>query len=176
MADDSQNESNLVQRREDRRTLEKMRRKLASSGKISSKHNLPQLKSGKRAGMRIWPLAIAAGVLLIGLNFGLSLRQDKITSAVDASSSANLSPPPGLTLDEQVRFWAYAVYDVPKLRSKFHIPKGAVLNPVVARKNLEQLLAENLGIEVRNEIFAYQQKFPDAVPKAKAKARTAATR
>lgn len=162
MTDD--NESNLVQRREDKRTLEKMRRKLATSGTVVKKSDQPRLGQPGKPGPRIWPFAIGAAVLLIALNFGLS-NQDSIKKAVGVKteSSNRLAPPPGLSLDDQVRFWAYAVYDIPKLRARFTVSKGAVIDKKAARTQLESLLAENLGNEVRNEVFAMQQNEP--VPK-----------
>jgi hypothetical protein len=164
-----ENESNLVQRREDRRTLEKMRRKLATSGTVGKKSDQPrQGQPVKRGGMRIWPFAIGAAGLLIALNFGLS-QQDAIlkTMGVETESKNQLKPPPGLSLDEQVRFWAYAVYDIPKLRARFTVPKGAVIDKKYARTQLDNLLAENLGNEVRNEVFVMQQSDPAPKPKPK---------
>ncbi|GEM_PF-2265704 len=164
MADDSQNESNLVQRREDKRTLEKMRRKLATSGKVSSKADLPKI-AGKKNTLRIWPFAAGAALLLIALNFGLRTQQNHIIKAlgVETVASNALTPPSGLTMDEQARFWTYAIYDIPKLKIRFQIPKGVVIDNKGARKRLEILLAENLGTEVRNEIFVYQQQDPAPV-------------
>ena len=163
MADDSHNESNLVQRREDRRTLEKMRRKLATSGTVSSKSDLPKHKGGNAKGsLRIWPLAAAAAVLLIAFNLFLRTRENHLFNPGSARTMGSnaVTPPPGLSMDEQVRFWAYAIYDIPKLRARFHIPKGSVVDTKGARKHLEMLLAENLGTEVRNEIFIFQQQDP----------------
>lgn len=167
MSDD--NESNLVQRREDRRTLEKMRRKLATSGTVGKKSDLPrQAQPGNKRGMRIWPFAMVAAGLLIALNFGLS-QQDAILKAlgIQTESQNQPKPPPGLSLDEQSRFWAYAIYDIPKLRARFSVPRGVAIDKKFARTQLEILLAGNLGNEVRNEVFVMQQK--DPVPKAKPK-------
>jgi hypothetical protein len=161
MIDDSENESNLVQRREDRRTLERMRRKLATSGSVAKKMDVQRPVAAKRK-LRIWPIAAGAAVLLLALNFGLSTGQNHIMKAMGANTAAlnALTPPPGLSLDDQVRFWAYAVWDVPKLRARFTVPKGTVIDNKAARKQLEQLLAENLGPDVRNEVFILQQKDP----------------
>lgn len=163
-----ENESNLVQRREDRRTLEKMRRKLATSGTVGKKTDLPRQGQPGKRGMRIWPFAIVAGGLLMALNFGLS-NQDTLLKAlgVETESPNQPKPPPGLSLDEQTRFWAYAIYDIPKLRARFSIPRGAVIDRKFARTQLEILLAGNLGNEVRNEVFVMQQKEP--APKANPK-------
>ncbi|MDB5048298.1 MAG: hypothetical protein JWO30_1369 [Fibrobacteres bacterium] len=161
MADE--NENNLVQRaREDRRTLEKMRRKLATSGHMG-KNDVAKLKSAKR-GIRIWPIAAAAAVLLIGLNFALRGPDDHAIAAIAGKNGhkAPLAPPATANLDEQARFWAYAIYDIAKLKSHFTIPKGSVIDPAAARQNLERLLAENLGNEVRKEIFTFQQNAPQA--------------
>jgi hypothetical protein len=158
MADE--NENNLVQRREDKRTLEKMRRKLATSGHMG-KNNISKLKPTKST-LRIWPFAAVAVALLLGLNFVLHTQQDKVVSAMGGKTveKAPLAPPAGASLDEQARFWAYASYDIIKLKSHFAIPKGSVINSIAARQNLERLLPENLGPEVRNEIFTYQQNAP----------------
>ncbi len=162
MADE--NENNLVQRgREDRRTLEKMRRKLATSGQMG-KNDVIKLKKTKK-GMRIWPAAIAAAAILVGVNFMLNTQQDKIVGTIGgkASQKAALAPPAGTSLDDQARFWAYASYDIPKLKAKFKIPKGSVIDPVAAYANLEKILADNLGVEVRKEIFTIQQSAPPPV-------------
>ncbi|HKP96566.1 MAG TPA: hypothetical protein VJ385_12480 [Fibrobacteria bacterium] len=156
-----ENENNLVQRREDRRTLEKMRRKLATSGHMG-KNDVAKLKSNPKRGVRVWPFAIAAAVVLLGLNFALRTQQERIAGALGAENvgKAPLTPPANASPDEQALFWAYAVYDVPKLKARFRIPKGAVIDQAAARKNLDILLAENLGATVRNEIFVMQQKAP----------------
>jgi hypothetical protein len=161
MALDPQNESNLVQRpREDKRTLEKMRSKLATSGKTGGKRSAkPELRRTQpKKSIRIWPWIIGAAVILAGLNFTLHTQQDRIMSAMGVKQTAGpLTVPPGLKPDDQARFWAYAAYDVAKLRATFTIPKGAILDQALARRNLERLLAEDLGTSVRNEIFALQQ-------------------
>lgn len=169
------NESNLVQRREDRRTLEKMRRKLATSGTVGKKSEPARpIQSGKR-GMRIWPFAIGAAGLLIALNLGLS-QQETILKAIGIESEPKnrLAPPAGLSMDDQARFWALAAYDVPKLRKSFTVPKGVPIEIKYARTQLENLLAENLGQEVRNEIALLQRKAPASKPRPKtAKSRKA---
>jgi hypothetical protein len=168
-----ENESNLVQRREDRRTLEKMRRKLATSGTVGKKSDPPRQGQPRKRGMRIWPFAIGAIGLLIALNFGLS-QQDAILKAigVETESKNKLTPPAGLSMDDQVRFWAYAIYDIPKLRARFTVPKGVSIDTKSARTQLENLLAENLGNEVRNEVFLMQQKEPAPGSRANSRAKT----
>lgn len=159
MADE--NENNLIEKaREDRRTLEKMRRKLATSGHMG-KNNVAKLKSQKKD-FRIWPFAGVAVALLLGLNFFLHSKPDAAVAALGGktASSIALTPPTGATLDDQARFWAYAVYDIVKLKASFKIAKGAVIDRTVAKKNLERLLAENLGAGVRTEIFTLQQNAP----------------
>jgi hypothetical protein len=89
-----------------------------------------------------------------------------------AGQASRLEPPPGLSLDEQTRFWCYAAYDYPKLKSRYKLPKGVVIDAAAARNNLERLLAEDIGNAVRNEVFAYQQARPGpgaAKPVAKAR-------
>jgi hypothetical protein len=169
MADENGN--NLVQRgHDDRRTLEKMRRKLATSGQMG-KNDVIKLKKNKPA-RRIWPFAIAAAAVLLGLNYALNTHQEQIIGAIGGPRLANipLAPPAGTSLDEQARFWAYAAYDIHKLKARFNIPKGVVVDKVAAYKNLEKILADNLGVEVRNEIFALQQNAPSPVEKKKIRA------
>jgi hypothetical protein len=159
MADE--NENNLVQRREDRRTLAKMRNKLATSGNLV-RHDAIRRKQGSKKSLRIWPFALATGIVLIALNLALRTQQDGILKllGVERTIKPSIAPPAGASLDEQARFWAYAVYDLRKLKSNFRIPNGAVIDNAAARENLEILLADNLGAEVRKEIFEMDQKAP----------------
>ncbi|MEO6095191.1 MAG: hypothetical protein ABIW76_05790 [Fibrobacteria bacterium] len=173
MIDDSRNESNLMQQREDRRTLAKMRRKLATSGTIPKKsdlshqaHQAHQAHQVNKRSLRIWPFAAGAAILLLALNFGLGTKYVQNALGANGPPANTLALPPGLALDDQARFWTYAVYDVPKLKSRFSIPKGMPIDIKAARKQLEQILAENLGPDVRNEIFIFQQK--DLSPKTPA--------
>lgn len=169
MADENGN--NLVQRgHDDRRTLEKMRRKLATSGQMG-KNDVIKLKKNKPA-KRIWPFAIAAVAVLLGLNYALNTHQELIVSAIGGPRLAKIpfAPPAGTSLDDQARFWAYAAYDIPKLKARFQIPKGSVVDNVEAYKNLEKILADNLGVEVRKEIFTMQQNAPAPVVRKKLRA------
>jgi hypothetical protein len=174
MSDELSNETNLVQQRENRRNLAKMRSKLVTSGQVGKKLDLTPPSAQKRP-LRIWPFVAVLGLVLAGMNFALHTQQDKIVSAMggSAKSSARLQPPPGLSLDEQARFWCYATYDYDKLKARFKLPRGVVYDKKEARANLDRMLADDLGREVRTEIFAYQQLHPDPVapvkPIAKAK-------
>ena len=164
MSDDLVNENNLVQRREDRRTLAKMRSKLATSGQVAAKLDVPVPK--QKRGVRIWPFVLALGVVLVGMNFAVRTQHDRMSAAaLGTKGSVRLAPPAGTSLDEQARFWLYATYDFDKLKLRFKLPKGVVLDKVNARQNLDHLLAEDLGADIRNEIFAYQQAHPDPVAK-----------
>ncbi len=168
MIDDLSNENNLVQRREDKRTLAKMRSKLATSGQVARKLDVPVPKQKK--GVRIWPFVVGLGLMLAGMNFAVRTQHDRNASlALGGKSSVMLAPPAGATLDERARFWCYATYDYDKLKLRFKLPKGAVLDKAETRRNLDKLLAEDLGSEVRTEIFAYQQAHPDPIPKAPVK-------
>ncbi|MBW8888018.1 MAG: hypothetical protein JF616_09705 [Fibrobacteres bacterium] len=162
MADEISNGTNLVPPRSDRRTLAKMRSKLASSGQRGKRPEMTHFVGPKRQ-IRIWPFVIGLALALAGMEFAMYTRQDSGTdaSAGRSNSSARLAPPPGLSLDEQARFWCYAVYDYPKLKSRFKPPRGSVFDMKEARANLERVLAEDLGNSVRNEIFVYQQAHPD---------------
>lgn len=163
MADE--NENNLVQKtREDRRTLEKMRRKLATSGHMG-KNDVIKLKKNKKS-MRIWPFAVVAAAALIGANLVLHTQQDKLVTALGGKVEdikPPLAPPAGTSLDDQARFWTYATYDIAKLKAKFKIPRGSVVNQMTAYANLQKILADNLGAEVRKEIFIIQQNSPAPV-------------
>lgn len=166
MSDDLPNETNLVPPRMDRRTVARMRNKLATSGKMAVRTEKPAAARPKRS-VRIWPFVIALGLALGGMNLLLHTRQDRISGAIPGNGpgSAQPAPPPGLSLDEQARFWCYAAYDYPKLKARFKLPKAVVYDKRAARANLDRILAEDLGAEVRREIFAIQQAHPDPVPK-----------
>jgi hypothetical protein len=158
MSDD--NDVDLVQRREDRRTLAKMRSKLATSGQSIKKEPVKQKSAAaKKSRSRIVPIAIGALVLALGLGFALRSQ-----SGADAHAMVRTSfePPAGASLDDQARFWAYILYDMAKLKARFGVPSGIVINKTAARKNLEILLSGNLGTDVRNEIAALQRKSADS--------------
>jgi len=161
MADEISNGTNLVPPRADRRTLAKMRGKLASSGQRGKRPEMAHLVGPKRQ-IRIWPFVIGLAVALAGMEFAMYFRPDGSGAAAGGSQSSRpIQPPPGLSLDEQARFWCYAAYDYPKLKARFKLPRGSVFDAKEARANLDRLLAEELGNSVRNEIFAYQQAHPD---------------
>jgi hypothetical protein len=158
MTDDASNGTHLVPPRLDRRAMAKMRGKLSASGRMDKQTDLPRLARSKRS-VRIWPFVIALGLALGGMNLAMRAQQGKFSGSgtVPANGVSRLQPPPGLSLDEQTRFWCYAVYDYPKLKARFKLPKGAYGDKQTARANLDRLLAEELGAAVRNEVFAYQQ-------------------
>jgi hypothetical protein len=153
------NDVDLVQRREDRRTLAKMRSKLATSGQSVKKEPLKQKAAAAPKKNRIVPIAIAGVVLALGLGFALRPQ-----SAADPHALVRTAfePPAGTSLDDQARFWAYIMYDMSKMRTRFQVPTGIVINKNAARQNLEILLSGNLSAAVRNEISALQQKSPEA--------------
>lgn len=164
MADDISNGTNLVPPRADRRTLAKMRGKLAGSGHRGKVREIARPAQPKRQ-LRIWPFVIGLGLALAGMEFALYAREagHPGSGAGQPYATARIAPPPGLSLDEQARFWCYAAFDYPKLKARFKLPKGAVYDRKEARAALDRLLAEDLGNAVRNEIFAYQQAHPDPV-------------
>ena len=162
MADESSNETHLVPPRLDRRTLAKMRSKLATSEHRDKKSEAVRLARPQRH-IRIWPFVIALAMVLAGMELTLRAWHDASSDSAAGRSRAlaRMEPPPGLSLDEQARFWCYAAYDHPKLKARFKLPKGVFYDPHEARTRLDRLLAEDLGNAVRNEIFAYQQAHPD---------------
>jgi hypothetical protein len=164
MADESSNETHLVPPRLDRRALAKMRGKLATSEHRGKKAEILR-PAGTKRHIRIWPFVIALAMVLTGMEFTLRAWEEaKPGEAAGRSQAlARMEPPPGLSLDEQARFWCYAAYDHPKLKARFKLPKGLYFEQREARRRLEHLLAEDLGNAVRNEIFAYQQAHPDPV-------------
>jgi hypothetical protein len=162
MADEIPDGTNLVPPRADRRTLAKMRGKLATSSHKGKKAETARPARPKRH-IRILPFVIGLGLALAGMEIALHASQDSRSgpAAGGLPMGSRIAPPPGLSLDEQARFWCYAAYDYPKLKARFKPPKGAINDSKQALRNLENLLAENLGNAVRNEIFAYQQAHPD---------------
>jgi hypothetical protein len=170
MSDEASNGTHLVPPRLDRRAMAKMRGKLSASGRLGKQIEPPRLARPKRS-VRIWPFVIALGLALGGMKLALHAQQGGFSGsgAGRAHAGARLEPPPGLSLDEQTRFWCYAVYDYPKLKARFKVPKGAYGDKQTARANLERLLAEEIGTAVRNEVFVYQHaRQTTAAPKATA--------
>lgn len=183
MADEAPNETHLVPARLDRRALAKMRSKLVTpgatgklpsapgrapkpvAGKAGAPADPPRSVRAKRP-VRIWPFVIALALALGGMHLGMRAQGKGLfgPAASGIPDPSRLEPPRGLSLDEQARFWCYAVYDFPKLKARFKPPKGAYCDKQVARANLDRLLAEDLGTAVRNEIFAYQHARPPAAP------------
>jgi hypothetical protein len=176
MSDEASNGTHLVPPRLDRRAMAKMRGKLAASGRMDKNAGLPRLARPKRS-LRIWPFVIALALALGGMHFALRAQGGKLsgTGALRSNGVIRLEPPPGLSLDEQTRFWCYAVYDYPKLKARFKLPKGTLPDKQAAQANLDRLLAEDLGAAIRNEVFVYQQARASTIaakaPKAKAPAK-----
>jgi hypothetical protein len=141
----------------DRRALAKMRGKLAASDRSRSWPEPARAVRPKRS-LRIWPFVIALGLALAVMEIALWTRDRGHPGPDGAGQASRLAPPPGLSLDEQARFWCYAAYDYPKLKFRYKLPKGVVIDAAAARANLERLLAEDIGNAVRNEVFAYQQE------------------
>jgi hypothetical protein len=158
MADEASNGTHLVPPRLDRRAMAKMRGKLSASGRMNKTTDLPRLARPKRS-VRIWPFVIALGLALGGMDLALRAHEGKFSGAgaIRINGVTRMEPPPGLSLDEQTRFWCYAVYDYPKLKARFKVRKGVFPDRQSARANLDRLLSENLGAAVRNEVFVYQQ-------------------
>lgn len=156
---------------EGRRTLAKMRGKLASSGSLSAA-NPASVAHKERHPIRYMHRAVAAVavLLLAGLNYALIAHPDRILSVLGSASAParELAPPAAFSLDDQARYWAYALYDMPGLRMRFGGSGGAALNSVKAKDSLERLLAGELGDAVRNEITALQKsRIPPSQPIAR---------
>lgn len=163
------NASNLFQSSgEGRRTLAKMRGKLASSGSIAAA-NPVSLANAARRPIRFKLWVVAAAAFLAGLNYALMAHPDRILSALGAAAAParELQPAAALSLDDQARFWAYALYDRPGLHKRYGAGGGAILNTGRARERLEHLLAGDLGNAVRNEITALRKTGLPAPEKAK---------
>lgn len=160
MTDDPSNGSHLVPQRLDRRAMAKMRNKLSVAGREDKQIDPPRLARPKRS-VRIWPFVIALGLALGGMTLAMRVQQGDLPGfgakgATRFNKAPRLEPPHGLSLDEQTRFWCYAVYDYPRLKSRFKLPKGAYADKQTARANLDRLLSEEIGAAVRNEVFVYQ--------------------
>ncbi len=149
------NEFNLVQNAQAQADkLQKMRKKLAGGSLDPVNKPDAALHRRRRAGGKTYKWALLAGLVLVGLNFGLRSQKDRILEALGMEVLVKpLAPPTGLEQDEIARFWAYAAFDEAKLRAHFPIPKNALVDPVDARHHLEDVLSRgNLGEVARAEV------------------------
>ncbi|HKP96571.1 MAG TPA: hypothetical protein VJ385_12505 [Fibrobacteria bacterium] len=159
-----QNEFNLGPRMpRERPTLEQMRRRLASApAEPPPKPESPRKLRARRNKRRTLALMVALAALLVGLNFLARSQKDAILEAVGVRTlSAPLASPPGLSLDDRARFWAYAAFDQGKLRERFKVPASAFIDRVDARHHLEDLLTRELGAQARAEVLALRNPSPE---------------
>jgi hypothetical protein len=147
------NEFNLVQRpKANAETLEKMRKKLAGGSESTI---LPRPKSRrKRRGTKSFLWVLLAVAVLAGLNVFARTHKDAILELVGMETlTTPLAPPAGLERDDLARFWALAAFDEVKLRSRFAVPKTAIVDPVDARHHLDDILSRApLGDAARAEV------------------------
>jgi hypothetical protein len=146
------------QPQKERPTLDQMRKKLASGSSAPAPSVTGNPASRKRRSRSVpWMIAVAA-VLVAANVLGLS-RKDAILEIVGVQNlSEPVSPPPGLSLDERARFWAYAAYDQAGLRARYKLPPAAFLDPEDARHHVEDLLTQGLDAKVREGILALRAR------------------
>ncbi len=124
--------------------LDKMRGKLAGTSQFhaeaSERRRVSARVSARKAllgwGWKIGALGLIAAVNIVWLS---NHSQGKVDVA--PRHAPNLIPPSTkLTIDEQALYWAYALYDFDKLKSRFGAAKGVVIDSRLALANLQQLL------------------------------------
>jgi hypothetical protein len=88
-----------------------------------------------------WPLRISLALLIVAGDLLLIANKDRLLSNFGYESVPSL-PLPGalLNADDQALYWTFALYDIGKLRSRFHIEGYYAISRGSARRELERLL------------------------------------
>ena len=117
--------------------------------------NRMQTLSVRRGSPPNWPLRISLALLLVAGDLLLIGNKDRLLSNFGYRSVPAL-PLPGahLSVDEQALYWTYALYDIGKLRARFHVEGYYAIRRGYARHELERLLP-SVSPAILGEISAY---------------------
>lgn len=123
-----------------RATLERMRGKLAgkSSDLLVRERKSLQVRRGKALS---WSWRIALCVLFLAANASLiGFSREKSPAPKAVKSAPAVQQPKALAANEEALYWAYALYDFDRLRSRFGAPQHAVVDAAKAKSRLAELL------------------------------------
>jgi hypothetical protein len=122
--------------------LEKMRNKLASkpgTAQIRSEH-----KRGKRrSAATTWTVRALVLLSLAAVNYLFLGNGDLIASKLRKPSVPRLPvPAAALSVDERALYYAYALYDYPRLEERFKVTGFYAVDQTDAKRKLEALLPQ----------------------------------
>jgi hypothetical protein len=122
--------------------LEKMRNKLASKPS-TAQIQIERKRDQRRSAATTWTIRALVLLALAAVNYLFIGNGDLIASKLRKPAVPRL-PVPALTAsaDEQALYYAYALYDYPKLEERFKIKGFYAVDQNDARRKLEALLPE----------------------------------
>ena len=135
--------------------LQRMRDKMAGLSEPELKRNAQQqLKRGanfRSRGARIALLVLAAALSWAGI------EREKLTALVGPKAVPVIATPAReLTVDRQLLYWTYALYDWDRFQEEFKSSSRALLNTGMARERIRALLPQ-AGRQAAFQVRRYQQ-------------------
>jgi hypothetical protein len=98
---------------------------------------------------------VGAAVLIAGANWLLVDRKDALMAKVGISGIPSLPDPVrSLGADDKALYYAYALYDFAKFRSRFGIDEHYAIDQAAARKRLQELVPK-ISTATLGEISRY---------------------
>jgi hypothetical protein len=145
----------LVQQNDAQRALvAKMRNKLAGGSEIGFYMDQAKRRAVQKTAYG-WgtKIGIAAIVILANLTY-LGYREENGPKAAAKRAQTLPAPKANLSKEDQALYWAYALYDYDRLRSRFGVPATTVVNAGLALARLNELLP-NVDVHTRSIIEGY---------------------
>lgn len=134
--------------------LNRMRGKLAGVAAPAAV-NETRHRARRRSRAFTWTVRIACVAMVAGINYLLLDKQDAILATIGYAGVPSLPEPSrSLSPDDQALYYAYALYDIGKLRSRFGVTEYYAVDQAGARRKLEDLLPR-VSLPVQGEISAY---------------------
>lgn len=112
-------------------------------------------------------LGILAAFLALSLSLWIADGKDALLARLGYRSVAPLpEPSAGFSLDDQARYWTYALYDFDALKRRYHVSGYFAIDGARARGRLDDLLP-HVSTGVMGEISGYTSIAFHAAPRAR---------
>jgi hypothetical protein len=121
--------------------LEKMRNKLASKPSTAQVQT-ERKREQRRGAATTWTIRALVLLALAAVNYLFLGNGDLIASKLRKPAVPRLPAPAAASADEKALYYAYALYDYPKLEQQFKIKGFFAVDQADARRKLEALLPE----------------------------------
>lgn len=121
--------------------LEKMRNKLASKPS-TVQVQIERKRDQRRSAATTWTIRALVLLALAGVNYLFLGNGDLIVSKLRKPAVPRLPVPVVASADEKALYYAYALYDYPRLEREFKIKGFFAVDQADARRKLEALLPE----------------------------------